>query len=78
MGFDKDNCLTAPYVSTIYTPFQVNHCLRSFFSPGNRLIYMTKDAWNNCKETFSKENVIIVSNSAGTDDDEGYKDKSNT
>lgn len=23
IGFDKDNCLTAPYVSTIYSPFKV-------------------------------------------------------
>lgn len=23
MGFDKDNCLTAPYASTIYSPFKV-------------------------------------------------------
>ncbi|KAG2235225.1 hypothetical protein INT48_004692 [Thamnidium elegans] len=54
IGFDKDNCLTAPYVSTIYSPF--------------------KEAWNDCKATFSKENVVIVSNSAGTEDDVGYKE----
>ncbi|KAI8092263.1 mitochondrial PGP phosphatase-domain-containing protein [Gilbertella persicaria] len=52
MGFDKDNCLTAPYVSTIHPPF--------------------KEAWEECKETFSKENIVIVSNSAGTDDDKDY------
>lgn len=23
IGFDKDNCLTAPYVSTIHPPFRV-------------------------------------------------------
>ncbi|OBZ85287.1 Phosphatidylglycerophosphatase GEP4, mitochondrial [Choanephora cucurbitarum] len=49
IGFDKDNCLTAPYVSTIHPPFQ--------------------EAWEECKSTFSKENVVIVSNSAGTADD---------
>ncbi|KAI7898666.1 mitochondrial PGP phosphatase-domain-containing protein [Cokeromyces recurvatus] len=54
IGFDKDNCLTAPYVSTINPPF--------------------KNAWDNCIKTFSKENVIIVSNSAGTEDDIDYKD----
>ncbi|KAI8064931.1 mitochondrial PGP phosphatase-domain-containing protein [Thamnidium elegans] len=54
IGFDKDNCLTAPYVSTIYSPF--------------------KEAWNDCKATFFKENVVIVSNSAGTEDDVGYKE----
>ncbi|CEP13365.1 hypothetical protein [Parasitella parasitica] len=54
IGFDKDNCLTAPYVSTIYPPF--------------------KEAWKECVETFSKENVIIVSNSAGTKDDKDYKE----
>ncbi|CAO3606591.1 unnamed protein product [Mucor hiemalis] len=56
IGFDKDNCLTAPYVSTIHPPF--------------------KDAWNTCEETFSKENVVIVSNSAGTNDDAGHLEKS--
>ncbi|KAI8983699.1 mitochondrial PGP phosphatase-domain-containing protein [Pilobolus umbonatus] len=54
MAFDKDNCLTAPYVSTIYPPF--------------------KDAWNTCKSTFGEEKIIIVSNSAGTKDDVGYKE----
>ncbi|KAI8378449.1 mitochondrial PGP phosphatase-domain-containing protein [Blakeslea trispora] len=49
IGFDKDNCLTAPYVSTIHPPF--------------------REAWEECKSTFSKENVVIVSNSAGTPDD---------
>lgn len=54
IGFDKDNCLTAPYVSTIHSPF--------------------KEAWDTCKETFTKEKVVIVSNSAGTNDDVDYKE----
>ncbi|KAL7331721.1 hypothetical protein PS15p_203873 [Mucor circinelloides] len=54
IGFDKDNCLTAPYVSTIYPPFT--------------------EAWKNCIETFSKDKVLIVSNSAGTKDDVDYKE----
>lgn len=54
IGFDKDNCLTAPYVSTIYPPFE--------------------ETWKECIETFSKENVLIVSNSAGTRDDTDYKE----
>lgn len=33
-----------------------------------------KGAWSDCKTTFSKENVVIVSNSAGTEDDVGYKE----
>ncbi|RUS34754.1 hypothetical protein BC938DRAFT_478750 [Jimgerdemannia flammicorona] len=53
LAFDKDNCLTAPYQSIIYPPFQ--------------------DAWNECKEAFGEENVVIVSNSAGTHDDVGGK-----
>lgn len=57
IGFDKDNCLTAPYVSTIYPPF--------------------KEAWKECIDTFSKENVLIVSNSAGTRDDTDYKEAQN-
>ncbi|KAI9264994.1 mitochondrial PGP phosphatase-domain-containing protein [Phascolomyces articulosus] len=52
MAFDKDNCLTAPYVPEIYPPF--------------------KNAWAECKETFGQENIAIVSNSAGTDDDSNY------
>jgi phosphatidylglycerophosphatase GEP4 len=39
------------------------------------IIITKKAAWEECKETFSKEKVIIVSNSAGTNDDIGYKDK---
>lgn len=54
IGFDKDNCLTAPYVSTIHPPF--------------------KEAWKDCVETFSRDNVLIVSNSAGTKDDVDYKE----
>ncbi|CAO0794501.1 unnamed protein product [Mucor circinelloides] len=54
IGFDKDNCLTAPYVSTIYPPLT--------------------EAWKNCIETFSKDKVLIVSNSAGTKDDVDYKE----
>ncbi|KAI8879281.1 HAD-superfamily phosphatase [Backusella circina FSU 941] len=54
IGFDKDNCLTEPYISTIYKPFE--------------------SAWINCKDTFGKENVVIVSNSAGTNDDIDYKE----
>ncbi|KAI8337176.1 mitochondrial PGP phosphatase-domain-containing protein [Chlamydoabsidia padenii] len=54
MAYDKDNCLTAPYIPTIHPPFQ--------------------DAWNRCKETFGKDNVVIVSNSAGTLDDKDGKE----
>ncbi|KAG2222800.1 hypothetical protein INT45_011610 [Circinella minor] len=50
MAFDKDNCLTAPYIPEIHPPF--------------------KKAWAECKETFGKENIGIVSNSAGTNDDQ--------
>ncbi|KAI7851991.1 mitochondrial PGP phosphatase-domain-containing protein [Circinella umbellata] len=52
MAFDKDNCLTAPYIPEIHPPF--------------------KKAWAECKETFGKENIGIVSNSAGTNDDVDY------
>ncbi|KAI8138350.1 mitochondrial PGP phosphatase-domain-containing protein [Fennellomyces sp. T-0311] len=54
MAFDKDNCLTAPYVAHIHPEFQ--------------------EAWTECKETFGKENIAIVSNSAGTNDDKDYKE----
>ncbi|KAI8089803.1 mitochondrial PGP phosphatase-domain-containing protein [Halteromyces radiatus] len=54
MAFDKDNCLTAPYMSNIHPPF--------------------KEAWDRCKDTFGKDNVTIVSNSAGTLDDENGKE----
>ncbi|KAI9486527.1 MAG: mitochondrial PGP phosphatase-domain-containing protein [Benjaminiella poitrasii] len=57
IGFDKDNCLTAPYALTIHPPL--------------------KDAWEDCIKTFSKENIVIVSNSAGTDDDTDYKEAQN-
>ncbi|KAI8638820.1 HAD superfamily phosphatase [Parasitella parasitica] len=45
IGFDKDNCLTAPYVSTIYPLF--------------------KEAWIECKDTFSKENAQKLEESLG-------------
>ncbi|OAD73056.1 hypothetical protein PHYBLDRAFT_181745 [Phycomyces blakesleeanus NRRL 1555(-)] len=54
IGFDKDNCLTAPYVSQIHQPFE--------------------EAWIECKNTFGVDNVAIVSNSAGTNDDKDYTD----
>ncbi|CEG84355.1 Putative HAD superfamily (Subfamily IIIA) phosphatase [Rhizopus microsporus] len=54
IGFDKDNCLTAPYVSNIYPPFE--------------------NAWEECKKTFGKGKVMIVSNSAGTKDDVEHKE----
>ncbi|KAJ1671942.1 hypothetical protein IWW47_000768 [Coemansia sp. RSA 2052] len=47
--FDKDNCLTAPYVNEIHPEFQ--------------------HAWSQCNDTFSSNNILIVSNSAGTPDD---------
>ncbi|KAJ1826046.1 hypothetical protein LPJ56_002383 [Coemansia sp. RSA 2599] len=49
MVFDKDNCLTAPYIDHIHPEFEVS--------------------WNRCKQVFSPENILIVSNSAGTADD---------
>ncbi|PHZ13584.1 HAD-superfamily phosphatase [Rhizopus microsporus ATCC 52813] len=55
IGFDKDNCLTAPYVSNIHPPFE--------------------NAWEECKKTFGRDKVMIVSNSAGTKDDVGHKDE---
>ncbi|RCH99762.1 hypothetical protein CU097_015689 [Rhizopus azygosporus] len=55
IGFDKDNCLTAPYASNIHPPFE--------------------NAWEECKKTFGKDKVMIVSNSAGTKDDVGHKDE---
>ncbi|KAL1934376.1 hypothetical protein VTP01DRAFT_6558 [Rhizomucor pusillus] len=54
MAFDKDNCLTAPYVPHIHPEY--------------------KDAWQRCKETFGDENIVIVSNSAGTKDDKDFKE----
>ncbi|KAJ2160067.1 hypothetical protein GGF46_002525 [Coemansia sp. RSA 552] len=50
--FDKDNCLTAPYVNTIHPPFQ--------------------DAWAQCRSIFPRQNILVVSNSAGTPDDSNY------
>ncbi|RUS17695.1 mitochondrial PGP phosphatase-domain-containing protein [Endogone sp. FLAS-F59071] len=55
LAFDKDNCLTAPYQSKVYSPFQ--------------------GAWDDCKAIFGAENIVIVSNSAGTRDDVGGKQK---
>ncbi|KAJ2907863.1 hypothetical protein GGI21_003460 [Coemansia aciculifera] len=49
MVFDKDNCLTAPYVNEIHPEFQ--------------------RAWSQCLDTFSSSNILVVSNSAGTPDD---------
>ncbi|KAJ1953034.1 hypothetical protein EC988_003226 [Linderina pennispora] len=49
MVFDKDNCLTAPYLDVVHTEFL--------------------PAWENCLDVFSRSNVMIVSNSAGTPDD---------
>ncbi|KAI9020668.1 mitochondrial PGP phosphatase-domain-containing protein [Phycomyces nitens] len=56
IGFDKDNCLTAPYVPQIHPPFE--------------------EAWLECKKVFGTDRVAIVSNSAGTNDDKDYTDKS--
>ncbi|KAJ2630894.1 hypothetical protein H4R22_002357 [Coemansia sp. RSA 1290] len=50
--FDKDNCLTAPYVDSIHPPYQ--------------------KAWSHCLSVFPAQNVLIVSNSAGTPDDRQY------
>ncbi|KAJ2501117.1 hypothetical protein GGH96_002149 [Coemansia sp. RSA 1972] len=50
--FDKDNCLTAPYVSTIHPPYT--------------------DAWTTCLKEFP-DRVLIVSNSAGTNDDPEFR-----
>ncbi|KAJ2852284.1 hypothetical protein IWW36_000427 [Coemansia brasiliensis] len=50
--FDKDNCLTAPYVDSIYPPY--------------------RRAWADCISEFSAQNILIVSNSAGTPDDSQY------
>ncbi|KAI8977621.1 mitochondrial PGP phosphatase-domain-containing protein [Mycotypha africana] len=57
IGFDKDNCLTAPYASDIHPSL--------------------KGAWQNCLTAFTKDKIIIVSNSAGTNDDTDYKEASN-
>ncbi|KAJ1981713.1 hypothetical protein H4R35_000606 [Dimargaris xerosporica] len=53
IAFDKDNCLTRPYESYLYPPFQ--------------------DAWDRCRDTFSPQRMVIVSNSAGTPDDHGHR-----
>ncbi|KAJ2720565.1 hypothetical protein GGI07_004529 [Coemansia sp. Benny D115] len=52
MVFDKDNCLTAPYVDHLHPPFQT--------------------AWDTCRRIFPDNQIVIVSNSAGTADDAGY------
>ncbi|ORZ02691.1 mitochondrial PGP phosphatase-domain-containing protein [Syncephalastrum racemosum] len=57
MAYDKDNCLTAPYVTSIHPPF--------------------KEAWAECKATFGVQNIVIVSNSAGTPDDPNGKEADN-
>ncbi|EPZ32732.1 HAD-superfamily phosphatase [Rozella allomycis CSF55] len=50
--FDKDNVLTAPYVSELYPSL--------------------KNAWEECQQVF-KDKIAILSNSAGSMDDIGYK-----
>ncbi|KAJ1724499.1 hypothetical protein LPJ53_001269 [Coemansia erecta] len=47
--FDKDNCLTAPYIDSLHPPFAA--------------------AWHSCKAQYPAENILLVSNSAGTPDD---------
>ncbi|KAI8393926.1 mitochondrial PGP phosphatase-domain-containing protein [Radiomyces spectabilis] len=54
IAFDKDNCLTAPYVPHIHPPFE--------------------KAWAECRQTWDKNKIVIVSNSAGTNDDKDYKE----
>ncbi|GAB5592735.1 hypothetical protein Unana1_07635 [Umbelopsis nana] len=60
MAFDKDNCLTAPYHNNISSEFEASI---NYFQP----------AWKLCKETFGHDRVIIVSNSAGTEDDSNHE-----
>ncbi|KAJ3174675.1 hypothetical protein HK101_010860 [Irineochytrium annulatum] len=61
--FDKDNTLTAPYRDELHAPFQVCR-LQS-----GQAITSSQEAWNRCREVFKPDNIVIVSNSAGTPDD---------
>lgn len=49
--------------------FDKDNCLTRPYD--DRLVPEIKDAWEECKEVFGRDNVLIVSNSAGTKSDAG-------
>ncbi|KZT21097.1 hypothetical protein NEOLEDRAFT_1164741 [Neolentinus lepideus HHB14362 ss-1] len=49
--------------------FDKDNCLT--ISHEDRLVPELHDAWKECKETFGRDNILIVSNSAGTRRDAG-------
>jgi predicted HAD superfamily phosphohydrolase YqeG len=40
IGFDKDNCLTEPYISTIYKPFEVKWIFKTINGIGHSNRYV--------------------------------------
>ncbi|EGD76218.1 hypothetical protein PTSG_00921 [Salpingoeca rosetta] len=53
-----------------YVIFDKDNCIALPYS--NTLHSLVKDAWAECLGAFGKENVVIVSNSAGSCDDKGF------
>ncbi|KAG8912175.1 hypothetical protein FRC01_005251 [Tulasnella sp. 417] len=56
----------AGYVGAV---FDKDNCLTRPYD--DKLVPELKDAWEECKEVFGRDNVLIVSNSAGTKSDAG-------
>ncbi|OZJ06777.1 hypothetical protein BZG36_00398 [Bifiguratus adelaidae] len=50
--------------------FDKDNCLTAPY--GNDIHPPFRETWSKCKDAFGKENVLIISNSAGTDDDKGH------
>ena len=63
--FDKDNTLTAPYSVKLHPPFT-----QAWYGGRRHQIIISRA---DCKNVFGVENIVIVSNSAGSPDDAGFR-----
>ena len=60
---------TRPQQDTLVPELQVSYTMLSIPPPSEH--YHLQDAWDECRRTFGPQNVLIVSNSAGSHLDAG-------